>query len=923
MKNKNPIFDDSPEIRAIYSRAACLYKFYPQGVFFPRIEDDFPYILDYAKKRGLPITLRGGGSGLAGQSVGEGIIVDHSRFLKKIETKDNFEVITSVGVVLSELNRVLSNHKLFFPPDPSSSDFCTIGGMIGNNSKGARSVKYGTTLHYLNWVEVLLYDGTILKIENNEILPYEYPTESLRKVAKLIDNNRDKILKGFPKSKANASGYNLRECLGKDGKINLLPLFVGSEGTLGIFLKASLKVKKIGEGRSLAIAEFSSLEDAVSATLEIIPYKPSALELLDKSFIEIVRKDETVDFPLAISQDCKAILIVETDGADNDESELLLNDIMKSVSPLTNFKRAETPLEKNRIWSFRKSASPLLNRGRGKLKSIRIIEDGAVPTKNIPEYVEGVKEILGRRGLEVVIFGHAGDGNFHINPFMDLRDRKHFDAVPGIVEETSILLKNLEGTLSGEHGDGRLRAPYLRIIYGDLCDLFLKIKEILDPPSLFNPGIKITREPEPITHHFKYSPDYKRIPLKNELSTDAWATEIERCHGCGNCRDFCPTAKATNYDPLSSRGRAHFLQSILDGTIDERSLKSAKSLNLFETCLNCKECLTNCPTKVDISPISTLILKNYLTPTKKIKDSIYASFSSLPYKVPKPLFKMANGVLHSKFIRFLGDKFFDFRSDLKIEIKDTDFAFDPQKLYFFEGNKDKVVLFYGCFGNIYNKEGETLLAVKILQKLGVEVVVPPQGCCGISKISRGLFDLATENIVFTQKNFIRYIEDGYKVVYTAPSCGVALKKEHPQFFPSENSSLIADNSIYLSQFLVDLLKKESYKLKEFDSSFIYQTPCHSMVFDADKSDIELLSMVPSFKFIGKTINCCGMAGTIGFKKENIEISKHLGDALKKEIEGFNADFIVTPCGSCKIQVENLTSKKVIHPLELFAKSLSL
>ncbi len=923
MKNKNLIFDDSREIRAIYSRAACLYKFYPKGVFFPQEEADFSYILDYAKKMELPLTMRGGGSGLAGQSVGEGLIVDHSRFLKKIEMKDNFEVITSMGVVLSELNRVLSNHKLFFPPDPSSSDFCTIGGMIGNNSKGARSVKYGTTLHYLNWLEVLLYDGTILKMENKEIFPSDYPTEPLRKVARIIDNNRNRILKGFPQSKANASGYNLKECLGENGKINLLPLFVGSEGTLGIFLKASLKVKKFPQGRSLAIAEFPSLEDAVSATLEIIPFNPSALELLDKSFIEIVRRDKTVDFPIEISQDCKAILIVETDGMDNDESELLINKIIKSVSSGNNFKKAETPLEKNRIWSFRKSASPLLNRGRGKLKSIRIIEDGAVPTKNIPNYVEGVKQILGREDIEVVMFGHAGDGNFHINPFMDLTDRKHFDAVPKIVEETAILLKNLEGTISGEHGDGRLRAPYLRIIYGDLCDLFLKIKEILDPQSLFNPGVKITRKPEPLTNHFKYSPDYKRIPLKNELSTDEWETEMERCHGCGNCRDFCPTAKATNYDPLSSRGRAHFLQSILDGTIDEKSLKSAKALRIFESCLNCKECLTNCPTKVDISPISTLILKNYSTPAKKIKDSIYASFSSMPYKVPKPLFKMANGVLNSKFVRFFGEKFLDFRSDLKIEIKDTDFAFDPQKLYFFEGNKDKVILFYGCFGNIYNKEGETLLAVKILQKLGVKVVVPPQGCCGISKISRGLFDLATEDIVFTQKNFVRYIEDGYKVVYTAPSCGVALKNEHPQFFSSDNSSLIAENTIYLSEFLLNLLKKESYRLKELNSSFVYQTPCHSMVFDCDKSDIELLSMVPSLKFAGKTINCCGIAGTIGFKKENIEISTNLAETLKKEIEGFNADYIVTPCGSCKIQVENLTSKRVIHPLELFAKSLGL
>lgn len=917
MKSVYELIDKSAATRSVYSKAACIYKMTPEAVFFPKCQDDFFFILNYAKKRGIPITMRGGGSALAGQTVGRGIIVDHSRFMKNFEIKEN-EVLTQMGVVLSQLNRVLSHRNLFFPPDPSSSDFCTIGGMIGNNSKGARSVKYGGTSKHINYLDLLLSDNSFVRVENKGFLPSQYKNEKLKKVAELIENNRNLILSKWPKSKANTSGYNLKDCLCDDGKINLLPLFTGSEGTLAIFVKASLKTLPIPTQRSLAIAEFSSLEEATNSVLEIVPFCPSALELLDKSFIEIVRKGYG-EFPLQISGNSNAILIVETDGEEG-ESEDLLNTILKKTSAGTRFIKAKSSYEKERIWAFRKAASPLLNKGRGKLKSTRIIEDGAVPIQNIPVYVEGVKEILNEKNIEMVIFGHSGDGNFHINPLMDLKSESHFNSVPEIIEKTANLLSKLEGTLAGEHGDGRLRAPYLKIIYGDLTNLFLKIKGILDPENILNPDVKVSKSPSFVTDNFRFSPSYQRKQLKGELSLEKWSVEIERCHGCGTCRDFCPTAKALNFDLLSSRGRAHFLQSVLDGTLTEKEIE--KEIEIFDSCLSCKECLKNCPTSVDISPIAALVLKNYSPPLKKIKNRIYTTFSNLPYKIPPFMNSLSNSFFSCKAGRFLAEKTIGFRSDLKIEIKSDSFAFDPNKEYIFEGKgKEKVTLFYGCFGNIYNKEEETLLAVKILQKLGITVIVPPQGCCGVSKISRGLFESAAENVFFTQKNFIKFVEEKIPIVYTAPSCGLSIVKDHPLFFPSPSAEQIAKSTIYLSEFLYNFLSDKKEILKPFAKSFVYQTPCHSMILNCDESDIKLLNLIPQIKYLGKTTSCCGLSGTYGFQKKNSPVSDNLSTSLKEELEKTKSDFVVTPCGSCKIMVSNLTKTPIVHPLKILSESV--
>ena len=483
--------------RAVYSRAACIYVRRPSGVCYPRAAEDLAWAIGRCGELGMPLTMRGGGSGLAGQTVGVGMVADVSRWMNRVVSidPDRRRAVVEPGVVLSDLNRALAPLGLRFSPDPSSQDFCTLGGMLANNAKGARSVKYGPTVDHVLALDMFLADGTEVSLERGFQRPEEYPSPALARAARFIADNREDILSRWPRTRANSSGYNLRACLGEDPqKVDLIPLFVGSEGTLASFHRATLHLLPLPGHQSLTMLGFADVASAGRAVIDLMALRPSACEILDDTFLQIIRRGLGT-FPLPVEDSVHAILLVESDGETREEAEAAMDALLAAAATAgpVSVRRAATPAERSAIWSFRKAASPLLNKGRGKLKSLRFIEDGAVPLEAIPAYLQGVTEILNCRGIETVIFGHAGDGHFHVNPFMDLRDPVHFEQMPHIAREQSQLLADLGGTLSGEHGDGRLRTPFLPLVYGDLVELFRKIKLALDPRETPQPRDHRTR----------------------------------------------------------------------------------------------------------------------------------------------------------------------------------------------------------------------------------------------------------------------------------------------------------------------------------------------------------------------------------------------------------------------------------------------
>ncbi|MCI4397504.1 MAG: FAD-binding protein [Acidobacteria bacterium] len=919
-------FEDSAH-RAVYSRAACIYKRVPKGVLYPKGDEDLAWALARARELEAGLTMRAGGSGLAGQTVGEGIVADVSRYMSQIINvePDRHEVVVEPGVVLSDLNRRLRPLGLSFAPDPSSADFCCIGGMLANNSKGPRSVKYGTTAQHVNWVRMLLADGSEIRLEKGSRKPDDYSHPALRRAAQLILSHRDKISSLWPRSRTNTSGYNLKDCLQGDGTVDLVPLFIGSEGTLAVFLEAGLRLTPIPAHRSLAMVEFATLEAAANAVVALLPHGPSACELMSETFLEIIRSGEG-DFPLSLDKRSKAILLLEADGASREEAESGLGRLLDAAAPNEPVcaRRAASAQEREAIWAFRKAASPLLNRGRGKLKSLRFIEDGAVPAEAIPRYVSGVTEILSARKIEAVIFGHAGDGNFHVNPFMDLTDSAHFEQMPLIAGEVARLLASLNGALSGEHGDGRLRTPYLPVVYGELTGLFRDIKLALDPQEILNPGILAPAQAEPIETGLRFSPAYRRAPLPGRLSEEAWAVEAERCHGCGTCRDFCPTAQASDYDLLSSRGRGHLLQALLAGelSLDDVSRSSARSV--FDSCIGCSLCEINCPTHVDIAPLAAIFREAFTPPLQRARDAFLGRLPSLGYSVGPKAARMIQVAANTTPARAASRAAFGLRRDARAPKPAAAFAFDPGRLYHFDGRgAGKAAYFYGCFGNTYNPEGESGLAVSVLQALGVEVAVPPQACCGVSKMARGLFDAVAEDAAFNQRSFLQWTRKGFTIVASSPSCLFALSKEQPKFLPSEGAKELAGKCKPLFTYIKELMEARKPELREIHARVVYQTPCHGAVIGSYEDEVAVLKMIPGLEIADVTEECCGLGGSFGMEARHAELSDAIASPLMERIRRAAPDYVVTPCGSCKIQDEAHLQVPVLHPLVLLAEALGL
>lgn len=915
-----------PVTRSVYSRAACIYKRFPRGVCFPDGPEDLALLLQEGRAGAGGVTIRAGGSGLAGQSVGEGIVADISCRMNRVLSVDaaSNEAVVEPGVVLEKLNAVLQPKGLWFSPDPSSQDFCCLGGMLANNSKGARSVKYGNTLANVNWVEVMLADGTIHRLDGEAKAPEAYNHPALRQTAGLIAANAQAIVSGWPAARANSSGYNLKGCLGENGTVSLLPLFIGSEGTLGLFMKAGLHLRKLPAHRVLTLFGFSNLESAVRAVPQLGPLKPSACELLDQTFLEIIRHG-LGDFPLPVDTGVNTLLLVEADGETSDVARASMEDMIKAAGNegLVQCRRSSSPSEHGAIWAFRKAASPLLNKGRGTLKSVRFIDDGSVPTGAIPAYVEGVTEILQARDIQPVIYGHAGDGNFHVNPFMDLKDPRYFSQVPLIAAETARLLRSLGGSLSGEHGDGRLRTPFLKMIYGPLTDLFRQVKVVLDPEEVLNPGVIAPREPEPMTRGLRFSPRYTHAELPVPLCRSSTKLEIERCHGCGTCRDFCPTSRHGGHELWSSRGRNHFLQALLAGDLDANDARRDTAAQLFESCLGCSLCAVHCPTGVNVSHLAASVREAFPVRRRRVHDILLGELPSMGYKVRGSVGLLLARAGSTRPARALASSLLHLSLPQKTPFPSAP-AFDPSKLYRFTGDgAGRVAYFYGCFGNTYDPAGEAILAVSVLTALGVEVVVPPQGCCGISKMARGLRARAAEDVRFTRRMFKPWIQRGYALLASSPSCLLALAVDHPTLLPGEGSEVLSAAAQPLFRYLKNLMIHKRPDLGMVRKRIVYQTPCHARATGSYADDAAVLRMIPGLELLDVTSECCGMAGSHGLETPWRDMTESMAGDLSARIRRSQPDVVVTPCGSCRIQVQNHLPFPVIHPLSILAESLGV
>jgi len=589
--------------RVLYSTDISLYEMLPTGVATPRTEQEVKKILDICIQKGISVTPRGSGTSTAGQAIGDGIIIDYSKFMNNLLIVGKDYVDVQPGIILADLNEQLKKQGIFFPVDPSSMEVCTIGGMVGNNSSGIHSFLYGDTKDYVVGLEGFWADGkffsTITGLNIDATLQKLLPFKNRAKEAQ----------KHLPLTSKNSSGYNIVEAFSDYG-ISINHLATGSEGTLCVITKIRLKVIPLPNERVTVLSVFDKLEKALEAVSLAKTIKGvSAIELLDKELIDITRKLFT-EFNTMFDGEVNAGLLFEVEG-----DSLELERILSLLAIRTDV--ATSDETRKRLWWFRKSAGPLLNRIQGSTRSLRFIEDVAVPFEKIMEFYKEEKKILDTYGLRTAFFGHIGSGHFHINPRVDTRDPESQKMIADICKKTYELAKKLGGTFSAEHGDGMLREPYIRELQPELYQLFYQIKETLDPKWTLNPGKIVSKDKKEAPYRYNFT------PCKD--ATNTIVNAVEKCHGCHDCTHFC---KALN---IIARDRANIMRNIVNGVIADRK-EIQKATRYIEKCKQCGKCLLECPTGVDLLETASL-LREYgiieISTIKKVTMKLLSPLKSL------------------------------------------------------------------------------------------------------------------------------------------------------------------------------------------------------------------------------------------------------------------------------------------------------
>jgi anaerobic glycerol-3-phosphate dehydrogenase C subunit len=920
--------------RTLFATAACIYRIMPMGVVSPRDAEDVVRLVRYCHEERIPITGRGGGSSLAGQAVGEGILVDfprHMHSLLKVEAEKD-RVTTQPGIIFAEMNKSLAAHGKFFPADPSSGDFCVVGGMLGTNAAGAHTLKYGTTRDHTLELSVVLHNGEMVTLkkysrdsaELRAIIARDTEESRIyRQMIGMAEAHHQTIEDRTPRLSKNSCGYSLREIL-HNGSVDLTKVLVGSEGTLGLVTEAVLHLENIPSVKGCAVAYFDDWQKASEAVVEVNRMGPACAEIMDRTFVDIVRAAKPTLRHLLLPN-TEALLLIEFEANTEDElSEKVLNAtrILKDQMRLAfEVLPAFGVAEQQQLWAVRKAALPILYKADPKRKPMNFIDDAAVDPIRLGQYIFGLRDIFKRHHLEAVLYGHAGNGNIHVNPMMDPHTPEFVDQLVSMSDEAFDLAIKLGGTISAEHGDGILRAPYIRRQYqDDFYDLLVRTKRIFDPLEILNPGKIITQDKQIPTHNLRFTNDY--AVTGTLFDEPEWRHEIEKCHGCGACRNYCPVAKATHWEESSARAKANLLMGVIRGEIDPTRLQTDELKTVADLCFNCKMCLTECPTAVDIPKLAIaarsyyveehgMPLKNWMLGKAEL-TSILGSF--LP-----PLTNFAN------------------RNSLNRALLDATVGIDkrremPEFAHPFRvggtapessaGAKYKIIYYAGCYGRFNDPLGEAAATVAVLEKNGCGVYIPDQRCCSIALFTMGAGEAARADVEFNVRTFAPLVEAGYVIVASAPSCGLAIKEDWVQLLNNDAARNVAAHTYDVHQFLWKLHQegKLNTHFGRLNYEMVYHNACHLKTQGVESEPIQLMRLVPGVTVKEIKDSCCGIAGTYGFKKENYDLSMQIGNVLFDEIKKTGVQTVTTSCGTCNIQLKQGTRLQVIHTMQILKEA---
>ena len=959
------LFTDSM-VRKLYSTDASIYQELPLAVAIPKSAADLKQLIQLANEENIGLIPRTAGTSLAGQVVGSGIVVDVSKHFNKIVQINSEEkwVRVQPGVIRDELNRELERHGLFFGPETSTSNRAMIGGMFGNNSCGSNSIFYGTTRDNVFSVSGFMSDGS--EVTFGELSPAEFDscrhsnatdlqTAAIKQIARLLSDkaNRKQINDHFPKATVSRrnTGYAVdallnAEPFGGTEPFNFCKMLTGSEGTLLLATEIKLRCHELPpENRSLLCAHFRSLKNAMLATQVAMRHPLFRCELIDRLVIEGARRNAALrEAAMFFQDDPAAVLLIEVRSDSVEQARTLAETVAEEIRSSTlgyHFPILQND-QTDPIWNLRKAGLGVVGNVVGAEKPITVIEDTAVSIDDLPAYVDEIDQRLRQKhDSPCVFYGHAGAGEIHLRPVLNLKSEEGRKKLREIAEDVTAIVKKYKGSLSGEHGDGRLRGEFLEQMIGvENYQMLVEIKRLWDPNNIFNPG-KIIEAP-PLTNNLKHSEATHSSPktIMNFESAGGFLQATEMCTGSGDCLKshlsggtMCPSYMATRAEKDSTRARANILRHALNDGFGKMAQAEVKQV--MDLCLSCKACKSECPSNVDVAKLKTEFLQSYYNihgiPFRVRGISLFHFANKAASLLPgianflaRDLSFVTNRVLgvhpNRKLPRFRKSmvKWFEERN-----------RFRPKSAQKLKPGK-KVFLFCDEFTEFQDAD-IGITAIKLLERLGYEVVIPEHNESGRVPISLGLLrkarSIAEENV----RLLGNLVSSACPLIGIEPSAILTLRDEYPDLVSPEFRSTAQDLarcSFSIEEFLVREFDTGKITRNEFDpkpKTIFLHGHCHQKALGTLGDTVRALQIPRNFQVKLIPAGCCGMAGSFGYMRENYDVSMQIGEMVLfpkiREIVKDNDAVICAPGTSCRHQIHDGTEYQALHPVEILADAI--
>jgi len=956
--------------RQLFASDGSIYEIRPLAVLRPRSVADVVACVQYAAEKELPLHARGAGSGVAGGSLGPGLVVDFSAYMRRVIQIDDQQVRVQAGMALERLNSQLAQHDRRLPLDPANSSVTTIGGMLGVDASGSRWPRFGSARRYVRRLQVVLADGRLVELGREPLhqrggaQPASRKDELIRRLGRLLADAAETIAHSRPSGVLRLGGYNVFDVL-EDDHLHAARLMVGSEGTLGLITEATLTTTPLPRRRGTMLLLFDTLESAVRAALEVVGAGPTACDVVDRRYVSLARETDP-RFDLLIPAATEAVVLVEQEGENLAEVRRWFQDVLGRLErrhgSAPDVRETFDEQECELFWQLARKAHPALYPVKGPRRPVPVVEDIAVPPECLPGFVIRVQNVLKRLQVTGSLLIHAGQGEIHIEPFLDLWQAEDVARMRRLADELYREVFDAGGVIGGEHALGLSRTQYVRREAAPLYEVFEAIKAVFDPQGILNPGKIVDGTGDPLARYLRPQPvgtgntrAANRSTQRAELSGEHAHQEQEEpaalrdlvelqldwdpdevahlaavCTRCGECRTqqagfrMCPLFRGNPCEEASPRAKANLITGLLSGQVPLSQVTSDEFKQVVDLCVHCQMCRLECPLQVDIPQLMREAKGAYVTAHGLPVADWLATRLELLGALGSLVRPATNWAIGNRMMRWLMEKTLGIAQGRKLpRVAKRSFLHRAARRRLTRPTRHgppKVAYFVDVYANYFDPAlGEALVAV--LEHNGVAVYVPPQQRgAGMSAIACGALDRARQLARRNVRVLAEAVRQGYHIVATEPAAALCLKREYPQLIDEDDARLVAEHTSEACEYLWRLHTSGRLQLdfKPLNAALVYHMPCHLKALEVGTPGLNLLCLVPGLHVRHVEAGCSGMAGTFGLLRKNFRASLRAGRRLMALFRHAEYQAGTTECSACKMQMEQGTTKPTIHPIKLLA-----